>query len=370
MPSLINVKHVFLHDTNVFSPSSSLCQQRWMYSTIQSPLSSPSPLHCRSPLQGPLKLMGGKWQAQTGLPSRACHLPPTSSEPLITPSLGHQERCWKDPAHRMRGRRSLLKVTNTTLAHCLSPERNQKRIRAILSPMWWSPSQTEEGTVRTFCLFWSLFRLTDQCAGCGDDFKNKSTFFSPTSNQVEFKFLWVVFSFSQHQEPLWESTSSWRWAEPGALLNQHAWFWYVCVCVWSDHLFELAVEVTFSQDLDESWDHVARSLLLSVKSLVTPTPAVKRGMPGQFCFYTQATFSAIADLKLFAFQVRLSQNQICPFLFSLTGLNKALFVAHLVNVCSITRLLRHKVKSQLKSSSFMQIGYYSFWTVLITRWTD
>ncbi|XP_056891946.1 uncharacterized protein zgc:66455 [Takifugu flavidus] len=36
-----------------------------------------------------------------------------------------------------------------------------------------------------------------------------------------------------------------------------------------DHLFEVAVEVTFSQDLDESWDHVARSLLLSVKALIS-----------------------------------------------------------------------------------------------------
>lgn len=37
----------------------------------------------------------------------------------------------------------------------------------------------------------------------------------------------------------------------------------------TDHLFEVAVEVNFSQDADESWDQLARSLLLSVKSLVS-----------------------------------------------------------------------------------------------------
>lgn len=37
-----------------------------------------------------------------------------------------------------------------------------------------------------------------------------------------------------------------------------------------DHLFEVAVEVNFSQDQDESWDHVARALLLSIKALVNP----------------------------------------------------------------------------------------------------
>nr|XP_019964802.1 PREDICTED: uncharacterized protein LOC109643978 [Paralichthys olivaceus] len=36
-----------------------------------------------------------------------------------------------------------------------------------------------------------------------------------------------------------------------------------------DHLFEVTVEVNFSQDVDESWDHVATSLLLSVKTLIS-----------------------------------------------------------------------------------------------------
>nr|XP_046231776.1 uncharacterized protein zgc:66455 isoform X2 [Scatophagus argus] len=36
-----------------------------------------------------------------------------------------------------------------------------------------------------------------------------------------------------------------------------------------DHLFEVAVEVNFSPDVDESWDDVARSLLLSVKASVS-----------------------------------------------------------------------------------------------------
>ncbi|KAK2817545.1 hypothetical protein Q5P01_025736 [Channa striata] len=35
-----------------------------------------------------------------------------------------------------------------------------------------------------------------------------------------------------------------------------------------DHLFEVAVEVDFTQDLEQTWDGQARSLLLSVKSLV------------------------------------------------------------------------------------------------------
>ncbi len=41
-------------------------------------------------------------------------------------------------------------------------------------------------------------------------------------------------------------------------------------CLWSptDHLFEVAVEVNFSQDLEKSWDDLASSLLLSVKALV------------------------------------------------------------------------------------------------------
>lgn len=36
----------------------------------------------------------------------------------------------------------------------------------------------------------------------------------------------------------------------------------------TDHLFEAAVEVNFSQDVDERWDELARSLLLSVKASV------------------------------------------------------------------------------------------------------
>ncbi|XP_071360646.1 uncharacterized protein [Trachinotus anak] len=36
-----------------------------------------------------------------------------------------------------------------------------------------------------------------------------------------------------------------------------------------DHLFEAAVEVNFSQDLEEPWDNVARSLLLSIKALIS-----------------------------------------------------------------------------------------------------
>ncbi|CAF92529.1 unnamed protein product [Tetraodon nigroviridis] len=39
-----------------------------------------------------------------------------------------------------------------------------------------------------------------------------------------------------------------------------------------DHLFEVAVEVNFSPDLDQSWDQVARSLLLSLKSQIGPEP--------------------------------------------------------------------------------------------------
>lgn len=38
----------------------------------------------------------------------------------------------------------------------------------------------------------------------------------------------------------------------------------------SDHLFEVAVEVNFSQDPEASWEHVARSLLLSLETLVKP----------------------------------------------------------------------------------------------------
>lgn len=36
----------------------------------------------------------------------------------------------------------------------------------------------------------------------------------------------------------------------------------------TDHLFEVAIEINFSQDLLKSWDNLARSLLLSVKALV------------------------------------------------------------------------------------------------------
>ncbi|XP_029291781.1 uncharacterized protein LOC115010987 isoform X2 [Cottoperca gobio] len=45
-----------------------------------------------------------------------------------------------------------------------------------------------------------------------------------------------------------------------------------------DHLFEVAVEVNFSQDAEESWDNLAMSLLLSVEALISkrlealPTP--------------------------------------------------------------------------------------------------
>ncbi|KAF0036884.1 hypothetical protein F2P81_009758 [Scophthalmus maximus] len=38
------------------------------------------------------------------------------------------------------------------------------------------------------------------------------------------------------------------------------------------HMFEVAVEVNFSQDVEESWDDLATSLLLSVKSLTGPGP--------------------------------------------------------------------------------------------------
>ncbi|XP_017290472.2 uncharacterized protein zgc:66455 [Kryptolebias marmoratus] len=36
-----------------------------------------------------------------------------------------------------------------------------------------------------------------------------------------------------------------------------------------DHLFEVAVEVNFSHDVDDSWDNLARQLLLSVKALIS-----------------------------------------------------------------------------------------------------
>lgn len=37
----------------------------------------------------------------------------------------------------------------------------------------------------------------------------------------------------------------------------------------SDHLFEVAVEVNFLVAPEENWDHLVRSLLISVKSLVS-----------------------------------------------------------------------------------------------------
>lgn len=95
----------------------------------------------------------------------------------------------------------------------------------------------------------------------------------------------------------------------------------------SDHLFEVAVEVNFSQDLDTSWDHVALSLLLSLKSLVKPQLLVSQEgwirtsclsarvhaeicfillittnliqncwLVSTFCFYTSA-FSITVDLQ-------------------------------------------------------------------------
>lgn len=36
----------------------------------------------------------------------------------------------------------------------------------------------------------------------------------------------------------------------------------------TDHLFEVAVEVNFSPEGEESWDDLSRALLLSVKALV------------------------------------------------------------------------------------------------------
>lgn len=52
----------------------------------------------------------------------------------------------------------------------------------------------------------------------------------------------------------------------------------------TDHLFEVAVEVNFSQDADESWDQLARSLLLSVKSLVSSSRQCKdrKSFPQRF----------------------------------------------------------------------------------------
>lgn len=42
----------------------------------------------------------------------------------------------------------------------------------------------------------------------------------------------------------------------------------------TDHLFEVAVEVNFTQDLEEPWDNLARSLLVSVKDLVCHSTTV------------------------------------------------------------------------------------------------
>lgn len=52
----------------------------------------------------------------------------------------------------------------------------------------------------------------------------------------------------------------------------------------TDHLFEVAVEVNFSQDADESWDQLARSLLLSVKSLVSSSRQRKDRKSFPLCF--------------------------------------------------------------------------------------
>lgn len=73
------------------------------------------------------------------------------------------------------------------------------------------------------------------------------------------------------------------------------------MCVCSDHLFEVAVEVNFSQDLDESWDHVAQSLLLSVKALVTPQLQLSNGAVDGFVSTLQRLLVS-ADLTLFAFR--------------------------------------------------------------------
>lgn len=58
------------------------------------------------------------------------------------------------------------------------------------------------------------------------------------------------------------------------LLSCFSWPLDGSVDVWlsfeTDHLFEVAVEVSFSHNPYESWDQVARSLLLSVKALVSP----------------------------------------------------------------------------------------------------
>lgn len=52
----------------------------------------------------------------------------------------------------------------------------------------------------------------------------------------------------------------------------------------TDHLFEVAVEVNFSQDADESWDQLAQSLLLSVKSLVSSSRQRKDRKSFPQCF--------------------------------------------------------------------------------------
>lgn len=41
-----------------------------------------------------------------------------------------------------------------------------------------------------------------------------------------------------------------------------------CFGLLTDHLFEVAVEVSFTHSLEDSWDSLARLLLLSVKTLV------------------------------------------------------------------------------------------------------
>lgn len=51
----------------------------------------------------------------------------------------------------------------------------------------------------------------------------------------------------------------------------------------TDQLFEVAVEVSFSHKIDESWDQVARSLLLSVKTLVSSSWQVKAFSSVSYC---------------------------------------------------------------------------------------
>lgn len=52
----------------------------------------------------------------------------------------------------------------------------------------------------------------------------------------------------------------------------------------TDHLFEVAIEINFSQDLLKSWDNLARSLLLSVKALVRVCVCTCVSYVACFCF--------------------------------------------------------------------------------------